>query len=58
MTFENGVAILKIVEVFPEDIGLYELVARNEKGETKTVANLSVKGGFNSVLKVVNAWIN
>ena len=41
---ENGVASLKIVEVFPEDAGLYELVAVNEKGETKTVANLTVSG--------------
>lgn len=47
LTFDKGIAMLKISEVFPEDAGLYELKAKNEKGETKTVAHLVVKGtGF------------
>ena len=44
VSFKEGVALLDIAEVFPEDQGLYELVATNPKGETKTVCRLTVKG--------------
>ena len=46
VSFNEGVALLEIVEVFPEDHGMYELVAANPKGETKTVCKLTVKGKF------------
>ena len=41
---QEGVAVLEVVEVFPEDRGLYEVVARNEVGEAASKCKVVVNG--------------
>ena len=36
--------MLEVVEVFPEDRGLYEVVARNEVGEAASKCKVVVNG--------------
>ena len=41
---ETGEVVLFIVEVFPQDTGLYECVAVNQYGRATTRAQLNVEG--------------
>ena len=40
----EGVAVLEVVEVFPEDRGKYEVIARNEVGEASSRCKVTVNG--------------
>ena len=43
-TYKDGVARLDIREIYPEDAGRYECVAKNAIGESKAYCNVKVVG--------------
>lgn len=47
ITYEDNLAKLEILEVFPEDTGVYRCVATNELGSVECVAVLTVEGDIN-----------
>ena len=48
MSYKDGVALLKIVEVHPEDEGLYTCNATNQSGSSSETCDLYVEGEENS----------
>ena len=42
--FDGKKATLTFTEVYPEDAGTYEVVAKNSQGDVKSTAKLTVKG--------------
>ena len=44
ITFEDGVSVLTIPDVYPEDAGKYTVVAKNELGTAMSTAELLVEG--------------
>ena len=45
-TFDGSFAKLEIGEIFLDDTGEYSCIAKNEKGEAKSVCKINVKGAF------------
>lgn len=44
ITYNNGEAVLKFIEVLPDDCGVYTCKATNKLGQASTSANLLIEG--------------
>ena len=59
-SFVKDIASLDIEEILPEDAGVYECVASNPAGTTKSSVELMVPGNYSlffHVLVLLNVWV-